>query len=269
MIIIGEKINGAVPSTGEAIKNRDADYIRDLAKRQEEAGADYLDVCAGTAPDLEYDALCWLLDIVQSTSELPICLDSPDPQMLIKVIDKVEHPGILNSISGEHDKCDLLLPLLAERPEWSVMALCSDNDGVAAKAEDKFAIAERIMARVEEFGIEQSRVFIDPSVLAVSAVEGAGMEFARSIQLIKERWPEVKVAAAVSNVSFGAPARGLINHIFLALTLEKGLDAGIIDPTNRDMIGAMYATELLMGRDARSRRFNKAFRQGRIGKPRK
>ena len=268
MIIIGEKINGAVPATGEAIRNRNADYIRGLAKKQEEAGANYLDVCAGSSPELEYDDLCWLLDEAQSASDLPICLDSPDPHMLIRAIDRVDHPGILNSISGEHDKCDLLLPLVAERGDWSVMALCSDNDGVAVTAESKFAIAERMMARIEEFGIEQSRVFIDLSVLAASAVEGAGAEFLRCIPLVKEKWPAVKVTAAVSNVSYGSPVRGLLNHTFLALALEKGLDAAIIDPTNRDMIGALYATDLLMGRDARSRRYNKAFRQGRIGKPR-
>ena len=118
MIIIGEKINGAIPSTAQAIKDRDADFIRDLAVKQVEAGADYIDVCAGTSPSEEYDALCWLLDIVEDCTDKPICLDSPDPRMLVKVAPRVKHPGILNSISDEGEKCDVIIPYLVEHPEW-------------------------------------------------------------------------------------------------------------------------------------------------------
>jgi len=145
MIIIGEKINGAIPKTAAAIEARDEAYIRELAIAQEEAGADYLDVCAGTAPEKEEEALRWLLGIVQSASDLPICLDSPDPRMIVKVMDAVEHPGILNSISAEGEKCAVLLPVLAEHPEWSVMALCSGNEGVSETAGQKMAVAKGLM----------------------------------------------------------------------------------------------------------------------------
>ena len=109
MILIGEKINGAIPVVAEAIANRDAAFIQKRALDQEAAGADYLDVCAGTAPELEYDALCWLIDTVQAVATKPICIDSPNPEMLARVFPKLEKPGLINSISLEGNKCEVLL----------------------------------------------------------------------------------------------------------------------------------------------------------------
>ena len=94
MILIGEKINGAIPVVAEAIAKRDAAFIQKRALDQEAAGADYLDVCAGTAPELEYDALCWLIDTVQAVATKPICIDSPNPEMLARVFPKLEKPGV-------------------------------------------------------------------------------------------------------------------------------------------------------------------------------
>ena len=137
MIIIGEKINGAIPAVAEAIEKRDAAFIQKRALDQEAAGADYLDVCAGTAPEQEYEALCWLIDTVQAVASKPICIDSPNPHMLARVFPKLKKPGLINSISLEGDKCGVLLPLLQDNPDWGVVALCCDNDGIAASAEDK------------------------------------------------------------------------------------------------------------------------------------
>ena len=265
MIIIGEKINGAIPKTAAAIEARDGAYIRELAVAQEEAGADYLDVCAGTAPDKEEEALRWLLGVVQGASDLPVCLDSPDPRMIVRVMGAVEHPGILNSISAEGEKCAVLLPVLAERPEWGVMALCSGNEGVSETAGQKMAVAKCLMDQVEAHGIAEERVFIDPLVLALSAVGSSSVEFCRAIEAIHGSWPGVHVAAAVSNISYGTPARSLLNSRFLTLALEHGLDAGIVDPTNRDIIGSVYAADALMGRDRHGRKYNGAFRKGLIG----
>ena len=267
MIVIGEKINGAIPSTAQAIKDRDADYIRDLAVKQVEAGADYIDVCAGTAPSEEYDALCWLLGIVEECTDKPICLDSPDPRMLVKVAPQVKHPGILNSISDEGEKCDVIVPYLAEHPEWSVMVLCSSDSGPSETCVRKIEVAQDIMAKLEAAGVGQERVFIDPVVLSVSTVSGAGSEFIDAVRELKELWPGVKVAAAVSNISYGAPVRGLLNHIFLAFNLQAGLDAAIVDPLNRDIRGTVYAAEALLNQDPHCRKYNKAYRKGLIGKP--
>ncbi len=265
MIIIGEKINGAIPKTKAAIEGRDAEYIRQLVKTQEEGGADYLDVCAGTAPEKEYDALCWLIDVVQGVAAKPICIDSPDPEMLVKVFEKIEKPGIINSISLEGRKCDILLPLLRDNPQWQVIALSCDQNGVTEKAEDKAALAFQLIEKASEYGVTPDRMHIDPLVLALSAVGNSALEFTRAIRMIKAKYPTVNITAALSNISFGMPARRIINTNFLTLSMEAGLDSVIADPTSRSVVETIYGTEALLGRDRLCRKYNKAYRAGKIG----
>jgi len=265
MIIIGEKINGTIPSVAEAIKTRDAEFIRSCALKQAEAGADYLDVCAGTAPEEEYDVLRWLIDIVQETTEKPICIDSPDPHMLVRVFPGLKIPGLVNSISLEGDKCDVILPLLREHSEWGVVALCCDKSGIASTAEDKVKNAFILIEKAEEYGIMPERIHIDPLVLALPAANDSAMQFFEAIRRIKSRYPAVHVTAAVSNISFGMPVRKLVNINFLTLAMEAGLDSIIADPTSRDVIGTIYATDALLGRDRLCRNYNKAYRAGIIG----
>jgi len=100
-IIIGEKINGTIPSVGQAIQNRDENFIRDLAIRQAEAGADYINVSAGTSPEEELDILKWLMDVVQDAVDKPLCIDSPNPRTIEAVFKYAKKPGIINSVSGE------------------------------------------------------------------------------------------------------------------------------------------------------------------------
>lgn len=265
MIIIGEKINGAIPSVAEAIEKRDAQFIQEKALAQAEAGSDYLDVCAGTTPELEYDALCWLVDTVQEVTDTPICIDSPDPDILVRIFPKLKKPGLINSISKEGNKCEVLLPLLKENPEWGVVALCCDSKGVASKWEDKASIAFELIEEAGKYGISPERMHIDPLVLALSAVNDSALNFFEAIRQIKRRYPTVNVTAALSNISFGMPARKLVNIHFLTLAMEAGLDSVIADPLNRDVIGAVYATDALLGKDRLCRKYNMAFRKGKIG----
>ncbi|MEL4105455.1 dihydropteroate synthase [Oscillospiraceae bacterium WX1] len=269
MIIIGEKINGAIPKTAEAIKNRDEAYIVGLVKAQEENGADYLDVCAGTSPEEEYDALCWLLDIVQKHATKPLCIDSPDPIMLIRIFPQLKKPGLLNSISMEGEKCQLLLPLLRDNPEWQVVALACDNGGIAASADDKVRIAFDLVEKAAAYGVGPERIHIDPLVLALSAVNDSAVQFCEAIRRIKEKYPTVNITAALSNVSFAMPERKLVNRSFLTMSMMSGLDSVIADPANKDIIGTIYATDALLGRDRFCRQYNKAFREGKLATAKK
>ena len=264
MIIIGEKINGAIPKVAKAIEDRDATFVADLAKKQEGAGADYLDVCAGTTPDKEYDALCWLIDIVQENATKPICIDSPDPAMLEKVFPKLALPGLINSISLEGGKCAILLPLLRDNPEWGAIALCSGNAGVATSAEEKVSAACALLEAAGGYGVAPERLHIDPLVLALAAANSSALDFCRAAIDIKERYPDVKITAALSNISFGMPARALVNRNFLTLAMQAGLDSVIADPLDRNVVGSIHATEALLGRDRHCRNYNKAYRAGVI-----
>lgn len=269
MIIIGEKINGAIPSVKKAIAERDYKFIESLAVRQAKAGADYLDVCAGTSPEEEYEALAWLIDVVQSAVDTPSCIDSPDPRMLVKVFPLLRRPGLINSISLEGDKCEVLLPLLKENPEWGIIALCCDNSGIKSKAGEKAEIAFRLIERAEGFGIEPGRIHIDPLVLALSAVGDSAVNFLEAVRRIKARCPGVKVTAALSNISFGMPLRKIINTNFLTLCMQAGLDSVIADPLDRELIATIYATEALLARDPFCRRYNTAYRKGILGEAKK
>ncbi|MDR3237709.1 MAG: dihydropteroate synthase [Spirochaetia bacterium] len=250
------------------MKNRDETYIRQLVKTQEENGADYLDVCAGTSPEEEYAALCWLIGIVENAAVKPICVDSPNPNMIARVFPLIKKPGIINSISGEGEKCTVLLPLLKENPAWQVIALCCNSAGIAAAADDKVRIAFDLIAEAEGYGISPSRIHIDPLVLALSAVNNSALQFCEAIERIKEKYPTVNIAAALSNISFGMPARGLINANFLTMAMVYGLDTVIADPGNRRVIGNIFATEALLDRDRYCRKYNTAFRAGRLEPPR-
>jgi 5-methyltetrahydrofolate--homocysteine methyltransferase len=265
MIIIGEKINGAIPSVGKAIQERDAGAIRALAEAQERAGADYLDICAGTPPEQERDALLWLLEAAQSCSELPICLDSPVPETLLAVLPAIQKPGIINSVSGEGTKREAIFPFLNDHSDWKVIVLTCDDGGIPADAIRNTEIALDLIAKAADSGIAPNRLFIDPLALALSAVGDAMIQFMDAVGRIKAAHPEVHITSGLSNISYGMPARSLINRNFLTLALGAGMDSAIMDPTNRAMMENVYATETLLGQDRFGRRYNKAYRAGLIG----
>ena len=265
MIVIGEKINGAIPKTGEAIANRDAEYIKKLVMDQEAAGADYLDVCAATDPELEYDALCWLIDTVQEVNTKPSCIDSPDPNMLVKVFPKINKPGLINSISLEGNKCEILLPLLRDNPEWGVIALCSSDDGVSYTTESKVDLACKLIEKAGEYGVTPDRMHIDLLVFAVSAVADSCQTFCEACRIVKEKYPTVNITEALSNISYGLPVRKSLNMAFLTLSMNAGLDSLIGDPLNRDVKACMLATDVLLQKDRHCRKYSTAFRKGEIG----
>jgi 5-methyltetrahydrofolate--homocysteine methyltransferase len=265
MIIIGEKINGAIPGTGKAIADRNEQYIKDLAVRQTKAGADYLDLCAGTSPEMEYDALVWLLDIIQESVETPICIDSPNPEMLLRVLPRIQKPGIINSVSEEGSKCELIYPFLRDNPGWKIIALTCDNSGIPSDAEIKAEIARRLIDKAANYGIDPERLYIDPLVLSVSALGDAMLQFMRAIGLIKSRYPTVHYTSGLSNISFGMPARSLINRNFLTLALSAGMDSAILDPLNTSLMETLLAAEVLLDKDKHCRNYNRAYRAGRIG----
>lgn len=266
MIIIGEKINGTIPSVAAAISNHDEQFIKDLAIRQSEAGANYIDICAGTAVEIEEETLCWLIDIVQEVTETPLCIDSPDPELLARIYPRVKHPGLINSISLEGNKCDIILPILRDHPEWGVVALTCDQSGIAETADTKVENAFALIEKALSYGVGPERIHIDPLVLALSAAQNAATEFFEAIQRIKEKYPKVHVTAALSNISFGMPARKLVNTNFLALSMEAGLDSVIADPLDRGVIETIFAVDAILGHDRLCRKFNTAYRKGIIGK---
>ena len=244
MIIIGEKINGSIPAVAKAIAERDAAFIKARAIAQEEAGATFIDCCASVPEEVEVETLHWMIDCIQEVTDLPIAVDSPSADVLAEAYKFCKRPGLINSVSGEGDKIDKIFPILAENKGWQVIALLSDDTGIPKNAADRLKVFDKIMAKAKENGIETN---------------------IEVITTVREQYPSIHITAAVSNISFNLPVRKMINLGFTVLAMNAGLDSAILDPTNRDMMGVIFATEALLGLDDYCMEYIGAYREGLFG----
>ena len=267
MIIIGEKINGSIPAVAEAIAKRDAEFIKNRARMQAEANATFIDCCASVPEEQEVETLKWMIDCIQEVTDLPISIDSPSADVLAQVYSYCKRPGLFNSVSGEGNKIDVIFPIMAkeENKKWEVIALLSDDTGIPKSAADRLRVFDNIMAKAKEYGIAPNRVHIDPLVeMLCTSEDGIAMNI-EVITKVREMYPSIHITAAVSNISFNLPVRKLINFGFTVLAMNAGLDSAILDPTNKDMLGLIYATEALLGEDDYCMEYIGAYREGLIG----
>ncbi len=264
MLIIGEKLNGAIPSVGKAIREKDEAFLKQLAVMQAETGADYLDVCAAVDNESEVETLSWLIRIAEETTELPVCIDSPNAASIAAVLPFCRREGVVNSVSMESGKIETIFPLIAGTG-WKCVALLCSNAGIPDSVEERMAIYDQIMDKAKEYGISEERIFIDPIVSTLSTNEDTLTTFAGCAREIRSRSQSVHIVSGLSNVSFGLPARSLINHAFLALAMQAGMDAAILDPADRSMRGLIYALDALLGSDEYCMEYITAFRDNRIG----
>ncbi len=263
MIIIGEKINGSIPSMGKAIAERNEKRIRSMAKKQAAAGADYLDCCASVNEN-EAETMRWMIGLIEESCDTPICIDSPNPHVLAEVIADCKVPGVVNSVSGEGDKIETIFPVIANTP-WKVVALLCDDTGIPKSAADRIRVLDRIMADADRYGIKHDRILIDPLVEMLCTSEDGIAMLLEVIGYIKEHYPQVHIVCAVSNISFNLPYRKIINEAFTVLAMNAGMDAAVMDPLNRDLRGIIYATEALRGNDFYCMDYIGAFREGIFG----
>ena len=267
MIIIGEKINGSIPVVAEAIAKRDSEFIRNRARMQAEAGATFIDCCASVPEAEEVETLKWMIDCIQEATDLPISVDSPSPDVLVQAYKFCKRPGLFNSVSGEGDKIDKIFPEMAkpENKGWQVIALLSDDTGIPKCAADRLRVFDKIMAKAKEYGISPDRIHIDPLVEMLCTSENGIETNTEVISTVREKYPTIHITAAVSNISFNLPVRKMINLGFTVLAMNAGLDSAILDPTNRDMMGLIYATEALLGLDDYCMEYIGAYREGLFG----
>ena len=248
MIIIGKKLNGSIPSVAKAIAEKDADLIRERARMQAEAGATFLDVCASVEEAVEVETLKWMIDLVQEVTDTPICVDSPSARSCVAAIPFCKRPGLINSVSLEGDKIDTIFPVIADT-DWECVALLCDNDGIPDSVERRMKIFFGIMEKAKQYGIAPSRLHIDPLVVTLGTDQTALTVFADCCRRIKYEYPEIHITSGLSNISFGLPVRKNINQAFMVLAMNAGMDSAIVDPTNKNMIGMIYATNALLERD--------------------
>ena len=266
MIIIGEKINGAIPSIKQAIAERKEALIVERTLAQAKAGANFLDCAPSTATEIEYETMCWLIDLMQGCTDVPLCIDSPNAKMLARILEegRVNKPGMVNSVNEEGDKCETIFPIIAGT-DWEVVGLTCDQDGIPADPQKKIDIAKRIIDKADKYGVALNQLHIDPCVMALATMPTAMKDFEICIRGIHEYAPNVKVTGAISNISFDMPARKYVNANCMAYAIAAGLDSAIMDPCNVDMMSTIYACEALTMKDKGGRKYNRAYRQGKIG----
>jgi len=263
MKIIGEKINGTRKLVAKAIAERDAEFIQNLAQKQVVGGASWLDVNAGTHPEREPDDLVWLVELVQNVVDVPLCLDSANPEALRIAMKKVRQTPMINSISGEENRLKDILPIVAEFG-CEVIALCMDDKGIPATSEARLDVISKVFAETRRAGVPDEKMYVDPLAMTIATNTEAGQVIFGAMRAIRAGFPQAHISCGLSNVSFGLPARALINRSFLVLALQAGMDTAIIDPNDRELQAAMYAADLLLGRDKHCLNYTRAFRAGKL-----
>lgn len=263
MIIIGEKINGTRPEVAAAVARRDAAYIQDLALRQVNTGAHYLDLNAGTPPEEEPADLAWLVDTVQAVVNVPLCLDSSNPVALSKSLDRVSQKPLINSISGEDVRLENILPLV-RICGCPIIALLLDEGGIPFDVDQRLVIAHKIIQQLRQAGLRDEDIFVDPLVLSIATDNSSALKVLETVRALKTDYPAVRFSLGLSNISYGLPARSLINRVFLALAMEVGIDAVIIDPLDQGIYSTIVAAELLLNRDPYCRNYTRSFRAGKF-----
>ncbi|MBC7248648.1 MAG: methyltetrahydrofolate cobalamin methyltransferase [Anaerolineae bacterium] len=265
MQIIGEKINGTRKRVAQAIKERDAAFIQNLAIKQAEAGSAWLDANAGTHPDSEPEDLIWLVETIQAVTDVPLCLDSANPQALAAAIAVVNKTPMINSISGEPQRLEGILPLVAEHG-CPVIALAMDDKSIPETVEKRMEVVRKIMAATRAAGVPDDHVYLDPLAMTLATNINSALITLDTMRSILQEFPAVHLTMGLSNISFGLPARSYINRAFLTLALQAGLDSAIIDPLDRELRAALVAAELVLGRDNYCLNYTRAYRAGLFGK---
>ena len=252
--VIGERIN----PTGkkrlkQALLDEDFDYILSQAIEQIDAVAEILDVNVGVPSLDDVKMLPLVIKKLQSITGLPLQIDSGNPEAIEAALRVYNGKAIVNSVNGEEKVMENILPLV-KKYGAAVVGLTLDENGIPNKAEDRFAIAKRILERALEYGIPRENVIIDCLTLTASAQQKEVVETLKAVRMVKEQLG-LKTALGVSNISFGLPLRPIINRTFLTMAMECGLDLPIINPNSEDMMASIFAFHVLHNIDENATAF--------------
>jgi len=245
-VLIGERIN----PTGKkllaaSLVERDMSRVRKLAESQIADGAAMLDVNVGAAGVNEVEVLPMAVQAIMQVTDVPLCIDSANAQALRAALQVYPGKALINSVNGEEASLKRVLPLVKEFGA-AVIGLTMDDNGIACDAASRVAIAKKIVARAEEYGIPREDVLIDCLAMAVSADMTAARVTLETIRRVREELG-VNMTLGASNVSFGLPDREAINNIFLGMVIAAGVNAPIVNPaTSRK---AILISDLLLGHD--------------------
>ena len=267
MLVIGEKINASNRAVGQAIANRDSDFIIELAKAQDTAGADFIDINAGNSSGEEasgIESMKWLVNTVKAVTETPLAIDSDDPGIIEAGISVYgEGKLLINSVTAESTRLNTIGPIAAERNS-GLVALAMGSEGIPDNVDDRLDACETILNTLTGMGLKEEKLYFDPLVLPVSVDTQQGKVTLDTIREIKRRYPGTNTVVGLSNISYGLPNRRLVNRAFLLMAAQAGLDAAIMDPLDKKMMTMVTIIKLLSGKENSARAYMRAHRSGRI-----
>lgn len=264
MLIIGDRIDATRKYIAQAILTENRGFIQSEARDQAASGADYINLSASIFGEDEERGLRWLIATVQEATDVPLCIDSPNPAVIEKVLPLVEKRPMINSITLEPGRMDAMLRLVVEHGT-KVIASCQADQFTAETTEEKFEIAGRLIRMVTGGGVPAADLYIDPLVYSLSTNPCAARATLDAIGKIMSSFPGVHTTCCLSTVSYGLPARNLLHRTFLAAAMERGLDSAIIDTTDSELAAVVLAGRLISGREKDCLNYIRAFREGRLG----
>jgi 5-methyltetrahydrofolate corrinoid/iron sulfur protein methyltransferase len=234
MKIIGENIHIMSPKVKEAIANRDAKFFQESALKQVAAGAWAVDLNVGPQKKMGHEILPWLVEVVQTVVDVPLCLDTTNLAAIEAACEIIKHQPIINSTSAEPERLEKV-PLVAAKYNTRLIGLTMEAEGIPISAEARVNIAlEKLIARAEEVGLPLENLIIDPLVLTVSGCQQYVPECIEAVRILKETGAGVQVG--LSNVSNAVPneMRPLINRVYCVMLMGAGLDMMIADPMDHE-----------------------------------
>jgi len=260
MLTIGEKINGSIKSTAEAINKKDILFLKDLADKQLKAGADFIDVNVGTGKN-ESETMKWLIGELINSGITSISIDTADEEVLKAALQASQKNKslIINSITAEEKRLKSFLPYVKEF-NTDVVALVMGSEGVPKNVEPRIKNCETIYEACKKEGIDTSKILFDPLIVPQATDQSQCTVTLKTIELIKTKYPETKICLGLSNLSFGLPLRKLVNTTFIAMAISRGADAALLNPLDQKLMSTIKAAEMIMGKDKFCKNYIKSFR---------
>jgi 5-methyltetrahydrofolate--homocysteine methyltransferase len=247
-VVIGERINPTGRKLlAEEMKNGDYSRVQADALAQVAAGAQILDVNAGIPLADEPAILAESIRLIQSITDVPLCIDSSIVEALEAGLEAYKGKPLLNSVTGEEERLERVLPLV-KKYGCAVVAISNDDTGISEDVNVRFDVAKKIVERAMDFGIPASDVVVDPLVMPIGAINSAGQQVMHIVKRLRDEL-KVNTTCGASNLSFGLPNRNGLNSAFIAMAIGGGMTSAITNPLHSDLMQAVRGANVVMGHD--------------------
>ncbi|MFM7785759.1 MAG: methyltetrahydrofolate cobalamin methyltransferase [Gammaproteobacteria bacterium] len=259
-VVIGERINPTGRKLlAEEMRNGDFSRVQADALAQVEAGAQVLDVNAGIPLADEPGILAQSIRLVQSLTDVPLCIDSSIVEALEAGLAAYQGKALLNSVTGEEERLERVLPLV-KKYGCAVIAISNDDTGISEDINVRYAVAKKIVERAADYGIPASDIVVDPLVMPIVAINSAGVQV---MELVKRLRNELRVntTCGASNLSFGLPNRHGLNAAFMPMLIAAGMTSAITNPLHPELMQSVRGADVVMGHDPQCASWIRAYRE--------